>query len=192
MDFLSFTLSTGATLFENDDDDRSLSYSLTGGLAREINPRLDLDASLGVNVVDQESGDDAGDDGISINPTGSLGFSYQGPDYTLGLGLSQGINQSSDGDIVSQTTLSGNAAYRITSLSSIDLAIQARNQSPLEGDSGNDQRFTVSVSPSYSVRLTSSWRATVGYRLRFEDEDGDTGLSNGAFLQVSRNFDLLP
>ena len=192
----TLTLSGGVTYFDSDDGQESFVYSLTAGAQRQIDPRLTLGGSLGVSLSDERNGGTgagatSGDD-LSVNPTGSLNLGYDGKDYALRLGLSQAVDQNSSGDLVSQTVLSGSASYTINDRSSVRLDMNLRNQIPLETTSADVDRLTFRVSPSYALSLASGVEARIGYQLRISDDDDGIGVSNGAFLQISRSLDLLP
>jgi hypothetical protein len=179
------SLSAGLNLFASDDDETSdgQTFTLRAGVSHDVNERLGVSASLGPAVTWRDGDSDLG-------LVGSLSASYDSGRTSYSIGVSQDVDQNSDGVIENRTRIFGRLGYRINSVSRLSLAAGAGLQTPLIS-SETDDRTSVSVSASYNRDLTKFWSIGVGYRFRASRRD-DYSASNAAFIRISRNISLLP
>lgn len=187
-------LSLSSTLFtsEGDDDEDSVSTTLSTNVSRSFTPRHRGSASVGVNVVDAEE--------FEPNLVGSLGFSYSPTtDITLRAGADQDVAQDDSGDVRLVTRLSGSATWSVNSVSSLNIGTGLNFDTPVSSDGGDDgdDVATLRFSAGYSLRITERWSLGVSYGVVLETEQSDlagsgSDGSHNIFMRLSRNFDILP
>lgn len=179
------TASVNVRRFESDDDESTLSTSVTGGFDTRLTPRHSLSGSIGPAFVIE---DNNGDETFSVNADSRLSLGYQTAQTRYGLDFSQGTSQQRDGAVVNQFTFGASARHAVTAQSSFDLGAGAQLSQPLSGDLEDERSYFARV--SYSHAVSRDWRVQLGYRLSIDDTP-DQSVENLVFLQLSRNFDLL-
>lgn len=183
---------------DSEEDPESLSYEIRAGLDHQFSPRLTLGGSAGVALVDSErnrvrSSGTVREDDLSPSFVGDLTLSYAAsPDTRYTFGLSQSIDQDTDGAVESRASVSAGVQHSINSRSRVGLTGRLGFNNPVFDDGGDtSDRVTLSVQPTYTHALTSNWDASLGYALRIEDDSG-VETSHQVFLQISRGLSLLP
>jgi hypothetical protein len=129
------------------------------------------------------------DERTDFGVVGGLGLSYSGRLTSVSAGFNQTVDQDSNGEVESRSSLTASISHQLTETSSIGVSTQLLAQTPLFG--ADDERQTFSLTPTYRLSLTEDWTLTTGYRLRASNDD-DFDLSNLVFVQISRGFDFLP
>jgi hypothetical protein len=124
-----------------------------------------------------------------VTGVGRFDLRYLAPETEYRLGLSQGVDQNSDGALENRTVLRAGVSTRLTERIRAGVDATAGYQSPLDGE-GSDRTF-LSLTPQLSYDVTPDWSASVGYRFRAADRD-DLETSHAVFLQLSRGLSLLP
>lgn len=204
-DLTRVRLSGSVQYFEADDAEnrRSVSYSLRGRVSTRLSPDISLTGSLGAaftesyrDVATADGGrQTVRDTSYTVGPVGDLGFSYAlTRDTRFSAGLSQTIDQNSDGVVVNRARVRANLRTQIDERNAVNFGFNFSFQNPLFSGDGDldvasDRNF--SFTPSYSYDLDPDWALTVGYRLRAREEEGDVRISNGVFLSISRGFQFL-
>jgi len=183
----SANLSTSLRYFESDNDTNSYSLNLAPGFSHRVNTRLQLAGSLGAAFTLSERQD--GSDETDFSPVGSLNVNYNLADTSYSLGVSQDIDQTSEGALEAQVRLNGGVTRRINSVSNIGVSAAFGFQNPLFAT--EDERQTFSISPRYSYDLTEDWALSTGVRFRASNDE-DFEDSTVVFLQVSRGLSFIP
>jgi hypothetical protein len=167
-----------------------LTFTTTGGLETQLNPRLTMGFDAGFNVADIERDSPERDD-TAIGFNGGLHFNYQlAADTQISLVADQGFEPSSLGELQNRTTIGLSIGHSINSRSRFTLSTSYSRQVSADNSNDTDRQLFV-LGPSYSIDLTPDWRARMGYTLRLRDEDADLAVSNNFFLTLSRSFNLL-
>lgn len=179
-------------LSDGGETESSDSYSLRVGGDRRLSPRLTASGSIGLSYTLSEPGPDAPPDVQSdaLGLVGGLNLDYETPLATFSVGLSQSVDQNSDGRVENVSSLSVGARRQLTPAASVGLASRFGVQLPLLSD-GAENRQTFSVSPSFQYALSRDWTATAGYSFRLENEESLETV-NTVFIQLSRGLSLLP
>jgi hypothetical protein len=184
----SASLSTRGRLFTNDDGVESRSVSFTIGGSHAVNNRLAVNARLGPSITDRDGG--SGDGSTTFGLVGDASLSYDAGDETFRLGVSQDVDQGSDGSLRNVAAASASYSMQINSVSSLSFSGRVTAQNPLFGDASDGVR-TVSIGSTYTYDLTENWNADVGYRLRLrQSDDADLRYGNTVFLSLRRGFSL--
>jgi len=180
------------------EDPESLSYEVRAGLDRQLSPRATLGGTLGVALVDSERnrvrpGGTVREDDLSPSFVGDLTLSYAAaPDTRYTFGLSQSIDQNTDGTVESRASVSAGVQHSINRRSRAGLTGRLGFNNPVFDDGGDtSDRITLSVQPAYFYALTPNWDASLGYALRVEDANG-VETSHQVFFQISRGLSFLP
>ncbi len=185
----SISVTNGYRLFSSDgNDENSNTYDISFGFNRNITQMINASADIGTSLSSNSDGD-------SINFIGGAGLSYRGKEGSISAGVRQSVDQNEFGDLENRTSVFISPSYRINSLSSFSMPIQAAFTNPVFSNgtgSANNDEVTLTIGPSLSYALNADWRINTGYRLRFNNEDSNIETSNFVFLQLSRNFNLLP
>jgi hypothetical protein len=184
----TLSLSGGARSFFNEGDDRPDSQTVNLRIGGDHRPAsgLTLAASLGASRTDRDGGD------ANIGVVGSLSASWAArSDTTLTLGLTQDVDQTTQGEIENNTALRLGAQHAIDARQSVGLAAAVSFNTPVFDDGGDD-RQVISLSPSYSYALSRDWSMTLSYSTRVDREGGDFGVSNRVFLRIGWRFSLVP
>ena len=185
-----FSLGTRLFTSEGDDRDDTVSNTLSANLSRRFTSRHSGRASLGVSFTEV--------DATEPNLVGGVNFSYQPTsDISMGAGFNQNVAQDDEGEVRLVSRLSGSARWSINSASSINFGTSASFDSPIVQDSIGDDELTLRLSAGYSLQLAENWRLSLSYALSYEtDRDdpfaSDYSGSQRVFMQISRNFDILP
>lgn len=194
-------LDATVTRFTEDSPENaeSISYELRGTAERLVSPRLSLDGSLGLAVVDSErdrilpGGGTTRDSDLTPSVVGNLGLAYTTRDTRYTLSIAQTVDQNDDGEVESRLSLGGGAIHRVNSRSQAGITGRLGFQNPLFDTQGSttSDRVTLTVSPTYTLSLTPDWDASLGYALRVQDDNG-VEASHQVFLQFSRGLSFLP
>lgn len=198
----SGSLGFTATRFTADsaEDPETLSYEVRAGLDHQVSPRLTLGGTLGVSLVDSERnrirpGATVRENDLTPGFVGDLTLSYAAsPDTRYTFGVSQSIDQNTDGTVENRSSVSAGLQHSINSRSRVGLTGRLGFSNPVFDDGGGGtggDRVTLSVQPTYSYALTQNWDASLGYALRAEDDNG-IETSHQVFLQISRGLSFLP
>lgn len=169
--------------------------SVTADVSHRVNERFDVSASFGPAFTQSERQRAAPGGGFVtesdnyVSAIGRIAASYRTAQADYSLSLQQGVDQNSDGDLETRTSLSGAVSHAVNERSRLRMNISAGVQTPLT--SGGDDRQTLSIVPSYTYDVTENWSVNAGYRFRAANETS-TKTSNAVFIQISRGLSLLP
>jgi hypothetical protein len=196
----------GLIIFDDDefslDDEDSLSFDLSAGLGHAVNSRLSFSASLGVRATrSTESGlEESGleESEFTVGPSAGLDIAWRpAADTQLVFALSHGLEPTSFGDLRTTTAIGAGLQHAFNDWTSagIDVLLQRQSdssdvrQDDLEEE---DPRLYGVISPSIAFTLTEDWALRAGYVFRVQREDGEDAFSNGVFMTLTRQFDILP
>lgn len=180
------------------DDEDSLSFSLSAGVGHAVNPRLAVNASLGVTAArTTETFFGREETDFSVGPSGGLDIAWQPEaDTQVVFALSQGFEPSSLGELQSTTAIGLGLQHAINNWASAGVNVLLQRQTDVDGgrfeDESDEPRLYGTVSPSIAFALTEDWALQAGYIFRVQREDGAGATSNGVFMTVTRAFDILP
>lgn len=173
------------------DTDRLL-YTAKTGLSSKLSKRLTASLDAGFNLVSTTADEllvpgaprrNHLDDGYVLKAA----LDYRLETVAIGVDASHGITPGTLGDLEEQTEFNFRLSKQINERSSLSLTASATYSQPL-GSSTNDDEFSVSISPSYSVSLTKDWDLLAGYRFSLKDASAGTAISNNVFLSLARDF----
>lgn len=181
--------------YEDDENSRNLIFSSTIGLSRQLTKNLSTSVNVGARVSRSEQ------DATMLMPSssqvlagfnGNLSVSYKpNSDTSLSLSLAQSLDPSASGELQNRTSLSLSLNRAINSQSSFSLGVRAAVQESAS-NSGGALRKTLSVSPTYTRKLTSKWNSSLGYLFRYSDTGTSTAHSNKVFVSISRAITIIP
>lgn len=195
---------TTATLSYSHDFDASLSGSLDlryGIFSSDAAGQDSTATSLGVSATWQRTNnislngdfnlafisEDAAADSTDV--VGSLGIDYALPTGSLSATLSHRILPGSGGELLQSTSIGVNGTYDINTSSRLSLDIDYTEDDTLAGGS---ESKVLTISPRYSIDLTSSVTVSAMYTLKNADFGSGSATSHGISLKLVKNFDLLP
>jgi hypothetical protein len=141
-------------------------------------PRTAVSARLGVTRSDATGSD----------LTGSLTWTRQLPDGSLGLEIARRVTFDDDADeAVDTSTVAVNWLKTLNDVSTISLevAYEAR-------DSASESIDQVTFGAGYTQRLTQDWNLDSGVTYRVRDDADGRATSPGLFVALSREFQLRP
>jgi hypothetical protein len=182
---------------DNDRRRRSQTVSLSVGGDRLVTPDFRFGASIGTSFTDRFGTSSSGGSDLDVGLIGSVNARYDMTDRTfLTFGLSQDVAADSAGNPENRTSVIAGINSRLTETQSVGFTARFVTSIPLDsGDSGSGEDETSNrfeLSPSYSIDLTPDWSARFAYALRFEDDEGDLGVSNRVTFSISRSLSFLP
>lgn len=185
----NLSLGAGGRFFlteaDNQADSRTVNLRIGGD--HRPSPGVTLTGSLGVS---QTSRDGEGGSG-TLGVIGGLSASWAARnDTSLSIGLTQDVDQTTQGDVENVTALRLGVRHAIDARQSVGLTAAGSFNTPVFGDGGDRQVAT--LSPSYSYALSRDWSVILSYSLRADQEDGDFSVSNRVFLRVGWRFALVP
>ncbi|MEM6487476.1 MAG: hypothetical protein AAF677_04275 [Pseudomonadota bacterium] len=191
-------LTLGSSISRSTVDDLestvSTGGSVTVGFQRTVSPRLEIAGNGGVTITrigeDQPNG--FRDTSTTVSGTGSFGVLYREGETAFNLSLAQSVRPDADGDISNVTSLSAGFTTPLTSTQSVSVTGGLSRSSTVSSGDGSETDLVAEIGPTYSLRLTDDWSASLGYRLRFGNDDNGSAVSNGVFLSVSRPLQLFP
>ncbi|MEM6972808.1 MAG: hypothetical protein AAF577_08380 [Pseudomonadota bacterium] len=187
------SLNTGLSLrqFQIDDERNtsSIGFTAQAGISRQVSPRMSASFSAGATLsrIERDAfGILPAETTTTISPSGTASITYQEGETRIGLSLTQAVTPDSDGDINDRTSIGFRFSQPINRTQSVSLSSGLSRSSSTDGDGDSGTDIGFEVSPSYSIRLTEDWQASVSYRFRLGNDDNGTAISNGVFLNVSR------
>ena len=191
------TLEASGKLFNADDteDTESETLSISAGVNKDLNGRLSVSGSIGVNVIHStETSVGARVSDTSVGPIFDVGLGYTLGVTDISLSLRQSVDASALGGLQERRAIKFNLNHRINRRETFGLATNftIREAAASQTSAAGRDRTLLSVSPTYSVLLSRYWTFEVGYQFRFQRGDDGTGISNRVFGTLSRNFVLLP
>jgi hypothetical protein len=181
----SLSISPGARFFfASGDRSDGVSLSAPVGFQTSLTPLTAFSASVGPSISSVDDGDR-----ISSGVVGGLGITSRGADYTVSLRFNQDVDQNSDGDLETRSSLNVSSGYRINARERLSAGAGVAIQDPLGDNDG--ERVTASLTAGYARDVTQDWSVRLDYRLRLSNDD-DFDASNSFFLSISRGLSLLP
>ncbi|MFT4792127.1 MAG: hypothetical protein ACJAVR_002266 [Paracoccaceae bacterium] len=192
-------LSAGASAYFSDGADERTTYTfnVSGNSGWTVNRRMSVNASLGPSLsftsrTDTNTG--LGDEYSSVSARAQIGISYALRDTSWSAGLSQGVQPTTQGSIANLTSLTLQMNHSVNEASSVSLASSLSYQLPLsqqdEADVGNDMNLTLRA--AYNYALTRDVNASLGYALRWKDQEVNSFVSHKVFLTLTKSFTFLP
>ena len=167
---------------------KSRTVSAQAGIQHLRTSRHSLGASGGLSFVSSDLSN--GDSSTQIGFVGSGSFNYKLDEFSAGLSVSQSVQPSSEGELNSLTSLSGDISYRINSLQSLGFRINYTRRSDISG--GGDILQFVTLGPSYNYSLTKDSSLSLGYQFRLRDEvASDVVTGHQVMLTLAHDLTLL-
>jgi hypothetical protein len=161
---------------------------LTSGFLTSITVGQDMEMPLG--SLNYELGVALTDDGDTA-PVGLLAYTREGPNSTFSTDLTAAVVPD-DNDPVSTVRIGVAYGQALTDLLAWSLIADFGYTRPL-GDSVEPDRRAATFEASVTRELTRDWGLSAGYIGRFEQDEGaDSAWSNGAFVEIGRNFSFRP
>ncbi len=186
----TYTMSTSFRHFEADGASGRTSRTVNAqaGIQHRRTSRHSLGGSAGLSFVSSDLAN--GDSSTQIGFVGGGSFDYKLEGFTAGLDVNQSVQPSSDGELNSFTSLSGDVAYRINSLQSLGFRISYTRRSDISG--GGDVLQFVSLGPTYNYSLTKDSSLSLGYRFRLRDDvASDLVAGHQVMLTLAHDLTLL-
>lgn len=180
----SMTLTYRRFMSEDEEQSDSDSFTASLGASRELTTRLNGGIDLGVTVVNDEDGLDAGFSG-GVRARYRFNETFSGT-----FNLRQVVDQNDDGLVETVTAANGGLDYRFNERSSFGFSAGYSRSEPLASDGDASANDTVTLGARYSYRLTQDWGMNFSYGLRASNDEGDTQFSNRFLVGFSRNFDF--
>lgn len=178
--------------------EENLSFILSAGVGHAVNSRLSFNASLGARATQTRQtffGIEQTD--FSVGPSGGLDIAWQPEaDTQLVFALSHGLEPSSLGELQSTTAIGAGLQHSFNSWTSagVDVFLQRQSSDSSFDEVEEPTRLYGAISPNISFTLTEDWALRTGYVFRLQREDGEDGedaTSNGVFMTITRQFDIL-
>lgn len=169
--------------------------SLAANYGSRLAPDVPISGSLGVSwttrtedILLEPFGIILRSEEDTIGATGSLSLSFDYPDSRFRLSASQRVQPSSDGDVRNVSRIGIGYAHSLTPRLSLSLSgsYVAETEVGFEGD----VRHLYSVGPTLSYDLGRNWSASLSYRLRGDNDEAGSAISNQLGLTVSRSLDF--
>ncbi len=186
----TYTMSTSFSRFDSSGASgrKSRTVSAQAGIQHLRTSRHSLGASGGLSFVSSDLSN--GDSSTQIGFVGSGSFNYKLDEFSAGLSVSQSVQPSSEGELNSLTSLSGDISYRINSLQSLGFRINYTRRSDISG--GGDILQFVTLGPSYNYSLTKDSSLSLGYQFRLRDEvASDVVTGHQVMLTLAHDLTLL-
>lgn len=194
----SFSAGLGWFEAESVENPQSVTFDSTAGLAWQVNARLRLTGGLGFTLARTEQIDTAlpGNPRVSdtaFGLTGNLGLTWAGPDDSLALNVSQGVQPSTLGSLQNTTRLTLSYAHQLNSLTSLGIDGRVQLQTPISAPPGtSDRTLALRIGPYLNYQFDADTALRLGYTLDLsDDEQAGTAISHGVFLSLNRGFNLL-
>ena len=176
--------------FDDGFDTENRRLGLRSTINHALNGRWSLEGALGLSLTSLDTSDPSKDSGESVDFNGSIGASYATPRTTLSFGVSQGVIDSVTGEPRTVTSAFVQAEHAINRVSSLSFSTSISDQNnQFLSSSTTESRTTLSLAPTYQLRLSPDWNMQAGYRLRMDIDGEET--NNLVFLQLNRVFTLL-
>lgn len=181
---------------DNETETENLIYKVTVGTDAKLTRRLDIVANAGLAIVDQYALDPSQPAlgrmrNIAIGFIGDFSMNWRPErDTTFTASLSQSVSPDDLGDLRNSQSVRGALVHQINDLSSF--AINSVYTISTSSDEETDSRETLSVSPSYSRRITPHWNAVIGYQWIQANDGIDITDANFFFLTLSHTGEFLP
>ena len=179
------------------DQPQSLTFSFSGGVGHEVNARLSVNASLGLQASRTTQtlfGQD--ETGFSVGPSGSVDVAWQpAADTHLVFALSHGLSPTSFGELQNTTAAGAGLQHAINDWTSTGISVFLQRQTASGGFQSQTQeptRLYGTISPNISFSLTQDWALRASYTFSMERQSGSNAFSNGVFMTITRAFDILP
>jgi hypothetical protein len=180
------SLNANVRQFIPDDSDRDASrtYGLSAGLGTRFTPLLSANGSLGIAITETEG------EGFEPGLTGRFGIGYQLSRLTsLSADISQSVEQDERGELQNVLAAAAGATTQLSERSRFAVRLRAATENPIF-DTGEDERVTFSLTPTYTFQVTESWSLSTSYSLRYEQETGSDEWSSRFSVQIGRSFNL--
>jgi hypothetical protein len=159
----------------------------------QLSPRLKVRAGGGPRATLSQVDDITPPDTGRVNSTSwgwvsDAGFDYAYKRGSLSASISQATEPSATGDLQNRLTLGVAATRKMSDLSEIGATAQLR----FAEVNDSDIQTVLSLSSTYSQKLTDEWSLQAGYRFTLLDEPAKDTYSNNVFLSISRAWVVKP
>jgi hypothetical protein len=181
------------------DDDRNrteISLAPTIGVSHRLTKRIAINGSIGpsfaLNRQDALFPATPAVDELTVGYTGDLELRYRRKRTNISLGLRQGLEPSSLGELLNRSSATFALDHQMDRYSSFNFNTTVSSQESQSNAGGNSgTRQTLIIETGLTRRLARNWQGELGYTFRYSDADGVTASSNKVWLSISRTFDIL-
>ncbi len=189
----------GVSFFSADNIEKrqSTTFSTSAGLSTRLSPRLSLDASSGINLIQTDENLVVLGAVVGKTSDTSLGFQtnlslvYALRNTQMSLIVQQSLSPSADGQLNQRSSLGVSISRQINRRSSLSMSTQiSRRKSASDSSSEISDQF--SFRPTYSYKLARDWQASIGYDFNYRKNDAGTASSNKLFISLSKNTTIDP
>ncbi len=146
-------------------------------------PRYELATSIGITALDD------GDPSSLF----TLSYSRDLPDGRLGASLRRRVTFNTVDDENILTSANVSYSREVTEVMSFGVDLDVARIEKVSAEEDDEQRTEMAFTASIGRALTRDWSLDLGYRGRYNDEDGaDSATSSAVFVRLGRDFVLRP
>jgi len=176
----SATMSVSTTKFDPKQDAGSDAYEVNLGIDRQMSERTSLRATIGVNRVSPDIGED--NDGNS----GSLEITHATNNGLLRASIRRSLYPSAYGEILESDMLQFSYRHRFSARFAASIGANGISSSSNQGQSNQDRDF-FAVNPEVVWAFSENLQITAGYQFTWNDRENESGdaTSNALFLSFS-------